>query len=140
MKVQPYINFDGRCEEALEFYKSAIGAQVQMVMRFKEAPAEEDVPAPDPAMADKVMHAAFSIGETIVMASDGGCQNGAQFSGISLSIEVDEPEEARKLFDALGEGGEPAMPFGPTFFAKGFGVVNDRFGVTWMVIAPAEMG
>ncbi|MBI1179313.1 MAG: VOC family protein [Alphaproteobacteria bacterium] len=140
MKVQPYINFNGRCDEALDFYKTAIGAEVQMLMRFSDAPPQDGMPMPDPALADKVMHSSFTVGETTVMATDGECRAGTGFVGISLTLDVPDVDEARTLFDALSQGGRPATPFGPTFFARGFGMVADKFGVSWMVIAPAEMG
>lgn len=137
MMVQPYLFFDGRCEEAIEFYKRAVGAQVEMLMRFKDNP---DNPPPDmvpPNSDDKVMHACLRIGETAVMASDGRCQGGPRFQGFSLSLTAANEAEADRLFGGLADGGQVQMPLGKTFFAKRFGMVADRFGVGWMVIVPA---
>ena len=134
MKVQPYLFFDGRCEEALDFYKGALGAEVTAVMRFNEAP---DPPPPGmiaPGSESKVMHAAFRVGETEVMASDGRCMGQPDFKGMSLSLSVPSEAEADRLFAALGEGGDVQMPIGRTFFSPRFGIVADRFGVSWMVV------
>jgi PhnB protein len=130
--VQPYLFFDGRCDEALEFYRKAAGAQVVMLMRFKESP--------DPTMSgptisgDKVMHAAFNIGETTILASDGRCEGRANFQGFALSITVSTEAEADRLFSALSNGGQVQMPLTKTFFSPRFGMLNDRFGVCWMII------
>ena len=134
MKVQPYLFFDGRCEEALDFYKRALGAEVLMLMRFNEAP---DPPPPDmvaPGSENKVMHASIRIGETEVMASDGRSMGQPVFQGVSLSLAVTSEAEADRLFKALGEGGQVQMPIGKTFFSSRFGMVADRFGVSWMVV------
>jgi PhnB protein len=134
MKVQPYLFFDGRCEEALDFYKRALGAEVLMLMRFNEAP---DPPPPDmvaPGSENKVMHACMRIGETEVMASDGRSMGQPVFQGVSLSLSVPSEAEADRLFNALGEGGQVQMPIGKTFFSPRFGMVADRFGVSWMVV------
>jgi PhnB protein len=131
MKVQSYLCFEGRTEEALKFYEKAIGAKVDMLMRYKEAP---DVTC-TPGSEDKVMHAAFHVGDTQLMASDGRMQPPAKFSGISLTINAKDEVEAKKLFDSLADGGQVQMPLTPTFFSPSFGMVGDRFGVTWMVMA-----
>ncbi len=134
MKVQPYLFFNGRCEEAIDFYRQALGAEVLMLMRFKENP---DRPGPEsvpPGLDDKVMHASLRIGETEIMASDGMCTGKSAFQGVSLSLEVPSEVEADRLFNTLGEGGEVQMPIGKTFFSPRFGVVADRFGVSWMVV------
>jgi PhnB protein len=133
MQLQPYLNFDGRCEEALEFYRSALGAEVTALMRFKEAPDPSMV---SPGSADKVMHARMRIGDSIVMASDGRCMGKPGFQGISLSIEAENDAQAERLFGALSDGGQVQMALAKTFFASTFGMVADRFGVNWMVIAP----
>ena len=134
MQAQPYLFFDGCCEEAIEFYKKALGADVGMVMRFKECP-EPHTPGMIPPGADnKIMHAAFRIGETTVMASDGRCTGQPSFKGFSLSLNAKNDAEADKLFAALGDGGQVQMPLAKTFFSPRFGVVADRFGVSWMVI------
>jgi len=137
-QVQPYLFFDGKCEEALDFYKSALGAKVEMMMRFK------DNPDPQPGMCapgaeNKVMHAAFHIGDTLVMASDGMAGGKPEFKGFSLSVNAADEKQADKLFDALGKGGKVTMPMSKTFFSPRFGMVTDKFGVGWMVIVPGEM-
>jgi len=129
--VQPYLSFGGRCEEALEFYRTALGAQVLMLMRFKESP--EPQPAMPSCFDDKVMHASFRIGETTLMASDGMCDGKASFEGFSLSITVPDEAEAERVFTALAEGGLVSMPLEKTFWAPKFGMLQDRFGVGWMV-------
>ena len=132
MYVQPYLFFDGRTEEALEFYKAKLGATVDMLMRFKDNPEPAHNP---PNSADKVMHASFRIGDTQVMASDGHCAGKPTFQGFSLSISVANAAEAEERFAALADGDQVQMPLGETFFADRFGMVADRFGVSWMVIA-----
>ncbi|WP_309681650.1 VOC family protein [Polaromonas sp.] len=138
MQVQPYLFFEGRCEEALKFYGAAVGAKVIDLMHFKDNPDPQagagcaDGSAPPP---DKVMHASFSIGDTTLMASDGMASGKADFKGMSLSITAANDAEAKRLFNALSEGGQVQMPLTKTFFASSFGMVADRFGVSWMVIA-----
>ena len=138
MPVTPYLFFDGRCEEALDFYKKALGAEVQMVMRFKESPEPPPPGMIAPGSDDKIMHASFQVGGTAVMASD-GCDNkgSPRFEGFSLSVEAHDEADAERKFSALADGGKVNMPLGKTFFAKIFGVVVDRFGVGWMVVVPA---
>lgn len=131
MQVQPYLFFEGRCEEAIEFYKRTLGAEVEMLMRFKESP--EPVPNATPQTADKVMHASLKIGRSTIMASDGRCRGQPSFQGSSLSLTVADQGEAQRLFLALAEGGEVQMPLGETFFSPSFGMVADRFGVSWMI-------
>jgi PhnB protein len=134
MKVQPYLFFDGRCEEAIEFYKRALGAEVLMLMRFKENP---ELPPPGmvpPGSENKIMHASMRIGESEVMASDGRSMGNPAFQGVSLSLSVSSEAEADRLFNALGEGGQVQMPIGKTFFSPRFGMVADRFGVSWMIV------
>ena len=135
MYVQPYLFFDGRCEEAVEFYKKAIGAEVLMLMRNAESP-EPAPPGMLPAGSEnKVMHVSFKVGDTTVMASDG--RNGGQpeFKGFTLSITVADAAACQRMFDALGDGGQVQMPLAKTFWAPMFGMVADRFGVGWMVSA-----
>jgi PhnB protein len=134
MQVQPYLFFDGRCEEAVEFYKRALGAEVEMLMRFKDSPEPPPPGMVPPGREDKVMHACLRIGEAKVMASDGRCQGQPNFQGFSLSLTASDEAEADRLFAALGEGGEVQMPLAKTFFAPRFGMVADRFGVSWMVV------
>jgi PhnB protein len=133
--VQPYLCYEGRCEEALEFYRRALGAEIEVVMRFKDAPEQGGCAAPDGTKppGDKVMHASFRVGTTTLMASDGMCSGKAGFSGISLSYSVPTVAEAEKAFAALAEGGQVQMPLSATFFSPSFGMVADRFGVSWMV-------
>ncbi len=137
MQVQPYIFFDGRCDEALAFYKSALDAEVQMLMRFKDSPEPCGGDMGPPPPPDKVMHASIRVGDTTVMMSDGMCQGKAAFAGISLSLTVEDDAQAHRLFSALSDGGQVQMPLGKTFFSSSFGMVADRFGVSWMVyVAP----
>ena len=138
-QVQPYLFFDGRCEEAIEFYKSALGARVEGLMRFKDSP--EPVPAGmcAPGSEDKVMHAAMRIGESVVMVSDGMAGGKPEFKGFSLSVNAADATEADRMFAALGNGGKVTMPLGKTFFSPRFGMVTDKFGVGWMVIIPQAM-
>jgi PhnB protein len=133
MYVQPYLFFDGRAQEALDFYKKAIGAQVTALMRFSEAPDQSQI---KPESKDKVMHAAFKVGDTEILISDGRNQGSPKFDGFSLTIQCKDAAETEKYFKALGEGGEVAMPLEKTFFAKSFGMLKDKFGMHWMVIAP----
>ena len=134
MKVQPYLFFDGRCEEAMAFYKAVLGAEVLMLMRFREAPDPPPPGAIAPGSDDKIMHACMRIGETEVMASDGRSMGKPVFQGVSLSLSVPSEGEADRLFNALAEDGQVQMPIGKTFFSPRFGMVADRFGVSWMVI------
>jgi PhnB protein len=134
MLIQAYLFFDGRCEEALAFYQRALGAELLMMMRFKESP-EAPPPGAVPAGSEnKVMHAALRIGDTTVMASDGRCQGKPSFQGFALSITVENEAQADRTFAALADGGQVQMPLGKTFFSPRFGVVTDRFGVSWMVL------
>ncbi len=133
MLVEPYLFFDGRCEEAIEFYKKAIGAQVTALMRYKENPEPSTNP---PGADDKVMHALFRVGDTTIMASDGRNQGKPSFQGFALTIAVKTEAEAKKAFNALADGGRVQMPLGKTFFSPSFGMLADRFGVNWMVIIP----
>ena len=135
MNVQPYLFFDGKCEEALEFYKSAIGAKVDMMMRFSEAPEKPPEGAMPAGSEKKIMHAAFKVGDTQIMASDGHCAGKPSFQGFGLTLNAANDAEADKLFNAVGEGGQVQQPLTKTFFASRFGMVTDRFGVMWMVIA-----
>jgi PhnB protein len=132
MNIQPYLFFDGRCEEALEFYQAKLGAKVEMLMRFKENPEPAANP---PGSAEKVMHCAFRIGDTQVLASDGNCSGKASFQGVSLALTTADVAEAERRFAALREGGQVQMPMAETFFSPAFGVVADRFGVSWMILA-----
>jgi PhnB protein len=136
MLVQSYLFFDGRCEEALNFYRKAAGAEVEMMMRFKDSPEPAQPGMVPPGAENKVMHASFRIGDTTVMASDGRCQGKPSFQGFALSIAAASEGEADRLFGALSDGGQVQMPLTKTFFSPRFGMLTDRFGVTWMVIVP----
>jgi PhnB protein len=130
--VQPYLFFNGRCEEAVKFYQKALGAEVQFMMRYQESP-EPPPPGMTPLnWGDKIMHTSVKIGETIVMASD-GCGEKVSFEGFSLSISVPTEPDAKRIFDALGEGGQVKMPLGKTFWSPCFGMTQDKFGIGWMV-------
>ena len=133
MLVQTYLFFDGHCEEAIEFYRKALGAKVDMLMRYKESP--EPQPPGMNLPGDKVMHASFRIGDTRVMASDGHATGKPAFQGFSLSITVPDETKARQCFSALADGGKVQMPLAKTFFSPSFGMLADRFGVAWMVMA-----
>ena len=133
MQVQPYLFFDGRCEEAIEFYKNALGVKVEMMMRFKDSPEPPQPGMCPPGSDDKVMHTCFRIGDTAVMASDGRCQGQPKFDGFALSVNAPSEGEADRMFASLAEGGKVQMPLGKTFFSPRFGMVADRFGVSWMV-------
>jgi PhnB protein len=135
-QVQPYLFFEGRCQEALEFYRKALGAEVTALMRYKDSPDQTMV---QPGSEDKVMHASFQIGETTVMASDGRCGGQPSFQGFALSLTVSTEAEADRLFGAIVDGGQVIMPLTTTFFSPRFGMTTDRFGVSWMVyVAPRE--
>jgi PhnB protein len=131
MQVQPYLFFDGRAAEALDFYKQAIGANVKMAMRWKDSP---DQSMCTPANAEKIMHAQFEVGETTIMASDGRNSGAPKFDGFALTIAAKSEAEAEKLFGALSDGGEVTMPLGKTFFSPRFGMLADKFGVHWMIL------
>ena len=131
MKVQAYISFGGRCEEALEFYKKSVGAEVTNLMRWKDSP-EKDMKGP-PGYQEKIMNAAFRIGETQMMADDGMGEKKAEFKGMTLAIDVADDAEAKRVFTALGEGGNVTMPLMKTFWSSSFGMFTDKFGVPWMV-------
>jgi PhnB protein len=133
MPVQPYLFFDGRCEEAIEFYRKAVGAEVEMLMRYKECPDPQPGSVP-PGAENKVMHSCLKIGEARVMASDGHCQGKSNFQGFALSLTVPDEAAADRAFKALGDGGHVQVPLTKTFFSPRFGMVADRFGVGWMVI------
>jgi PhnB protein len=134
VKVQPYVFFDGRCEEALEFYKKALGAEVGMMMRFKESPDG----MPGHGAPDKIMHAFFTVGGTGIMASDGYAKGNPEFKGFSLSISAKNVAEAERIFAALSDGGTVTQPLVEAFFSPRFGMVNDRFGLGWMVVVEQE--
>ena len=131
MQVQSYLFFNGRCEEAIEFYKKALGAKVEMMMRFEEAPDDHKC---SPGTEDKIMHSCLRIGDTAVMASDGLAQGNPEFKGFSLTLNAKDEADAKRLFGALSDGGQVHQPLIKTFFSPCFGVINDKFGVGWMVM------
>lgn len=131
MEIQPYLFFDGRCQEAIDFYHEALGAEVLMRMSFKDSPVPTNQP---PGSADKIMHACVRIGETQVFMSDGMCGGAPTFQGFTLSVLLKDDADAQRVFAALGNGGTVTMPIAKTFFASSFGMVTDRFGVGWMVL------
>ena len=134
MQIQPYLSFEGRCEEAIEFYRKALGAEVTLMMRFKDNPEPPPPGTMPPGMENKIMHASVRIGETITGMTDGHCQGASKFSGITLSIVTKSEAEAEKVFAAVSDGGKVNMPLTKTFFSPRFGMLNDRFGVSWMVL------
>jgi PhnB protein len=139
MLIEPYLMFNGRCEEAIDLYTKALGAQLTFKMKYSEAPEpcpEGSIPAD---WNDKIMHASMNVGETRIMMSDGNSTEPPQFKGISLSVTVKNEAEAERVFAGLGAGGSMVMPLGETFFSSRFGMVNDKFGVSWMVIVPKPM-
>jgi PhnB protein len=133
MFVQNYLSFEGRCEEAIEFYKRAVGAEVQMLMRFKDSPEPPPPGAAKPGTENKIMHASFRIGDTVLMASDGECGGKSEFKGFGLALSVKDAAAADKAFDALADGGQVTLPLTRTFWSPRFGMLTDRFGVSWMV-------
>ena len=140
MQVQPYLSFEGRAEEALDFYTRAIGAKVGTKMHFKDAPPMEGSDEGCAGMtppADKIMHSEFKVGDSLIMASDGMCTGKTNFAGVSLALQVKDDAEAKKIFDALARDGQVQQPLIKTFFATSFGMVADKFGVGWMVVTAA---
>ena len=134
--VQPYLFFGGRCEEALAFYRTALGAQVDLLMHYKDSPEPRRPGMIPPGWENKVMHTTFHIGSTTLMASD-GCEEGAKFDGFSLSLTVPTEAEANRVFAALAEGGQVRMPLTKTFWSPCFGMVTDSYGIGWMVSVAA---
>ena len=136
MRVEPYVYFQGRCEEALEFYRGAIDADGTVVARFSDIPGSQ----PGPDAEDNVAHAVLRIGDTVVLASDGQGGGQADFSGFSLSLTASDDAEAERLFAALSDGGNVQVPMTATPFASRFGLVADRFGVPWTVVSQNATG
>ena len=132
MQVQPYLFFDGCCEEAIEFYRKKLGADITSVVRFKDVPDSQTEMVPE-GCENKIMHASFRIGDTAVMASDGHCQGHPSFEGFCLSVTASSAADAEFMFAALSDGGQVQMPLSKTFFSPRYGMVSDRFGVSWMV-------
>ncbi|HET7850248.1 MAG TPA: VOC family protein [Pseudolabrys sp.] len=131
MQIDPYLFFDGRCDEAIAFYGKAVGAKTEMLMRYKDAPDQSMVTK---GSENKVMHASLNVGGVRVLASDGHNKGNPKFEGFSLAITADGEPEAERMFNALSDGGEVTMPLGKTFFSPKFGMLKDKFGVNWMVL------
>jgi PhnB protein len=138
MQVQQYLFFDGRCDEAIEFYGKTLGAKVEGLMRYKDSPEPIPPGMLPPGAENKVMHSSFKIGDTTVMASDGNCAGKPSFQGFSLALNARDEAEAKRLFGVLGDGGQVQMPLAKTFFSPAFGMVADRFGVSWMIIVATQ--
>jgi PhnB protein len=138
MELQPYLFFDGRCEEAVNFYQRALGAEVQMLMRIKDSPEPPQPGMHPPGSENKILHSSFRIGDTVVLASDGRAQGKPEFKGFSLALQVPTEPEANRLFKALADGGQVQMPLTKTFFSPAFGMVADRFGVNWMLMVATK--
>jgi PhnB protein len=132
MQSHPYLTFEGRCEEAIDFYRRALGAEVTMMMRFKESPDQSMVA---PGSENKIMHSSFQIGDSTIMASDGRCQGKPNFQGFALTLSAKNTSDAERYFNALADGGQVQMPLTKTFFSPSFGMLADRFGVPWMIMA-----
>ncbi|HEY2762128.1 MAG TPA: VOC family protein [Pirellulales bacterium] len=137
--VQPYVFFDGKCEEAIKFYSSALGAQTQSLMRYKDCPDPKGREGCGPGNENKVMHANIKIRDTEVLMADGHCGGNPKFEGFGLALQAKDNGDAEKLFAALSDGGKPLMPMSETFFAHRFGMVTDKFGVMWMVLHAKQM-
>lgn len=135
--IRPYLFFNGRCEEALQFYKEAIGAKIGMVLHFNESPDPVPPGILAPGFESKVMHSEFTVGGSSILASD-GCDANSTFDGFQLNLTVKTVEEANRSFAALSAGGEVRMPMGKTFWSPCYGMLTDKFGVGWMVMVPAE--
>ena len=138
MRIEPYLFYNGRCEEAIEFYKSGLGAELQMMMRYGESPVPSQPGMVPPGSENKVMHASLLIGGALVMLSDGHCEGSTNFKGFSLSLNCEDEAQAHRMFDALAAGGQVVMPLSKTFWTTLFGMVTDKFGVAWMVSLPGE--
>lgn len=134
MIIQPYVNFDGRCDEAIDFYKKTLGAKVEKLLRFKDNPEPPSAECAAQFDPDKVMHAQLQIGNSVIMASDSRSTGNPDFKGISLALILKDEAEVDRSFSALADGGDVQMPLDRTFFSRRFGMVTDRFGVCWMIL------
>lgn len=133
MNIQAYLYFNGRCEEAVEFYRAALGAQVEMMMRMSDSPEPPPAGVLPPGSEHKVMHAAMKVGDSYLLASDGMAAGPSNFAGFNLSLQMPDAATANRVFAALADGGTVQMPLGKTFWSPLFGIVKDRFGVPWMI-------
>lgn len=137
MKVQPYLFFDGSCEDALKFYARVMGGRIDAMMPYKDMPGDEATP---PDLQDKIMHARMSIGDQVIMASDASPGRYRKPQGFSVTLNVDQPDEAERLFKELSEGAQDIqMPIGETFWAQRFGALVDRYGTSWMINCEKKM-
>jgi PhnB protein len=136
MQINPYLFYDSNCEAAFKFYEKVLGGKIELMLRNSDGPPEMGA-APD--RMQKIMHARMSIDGEVIMASDAPPDHFHKPQGFAVSITVDDPAEAERRFKALSEGGSVNMPFGKTFFSKGFGMCVDQFGIPWMVNCPQEM-
>lgn len=130
MQIQPYVFFDGRCEEALEFYQQSVGAEIGMLLRYRDNPDPSTNP---PGAEDNIMHGEMRIGESTVLVSDGHCGGSPTFEGFALTLIAKSVEESERLYKALEEGGQVLVPLGKSFFSPSFGMLTDQFGVMWLV-------
>jgi PhnB protein len=135
--IQPYLFLGGRCEEALEFYRRVLGAEVEMMIRYGESPEPAPPGMLPPGFEKKIMHSSFRVGSSTIMASD-GCGQEEKIGGFSLALAVATEADARRIFDGLAEGGTVTMPLTKTFWSVCFGMLTDRFGVAWMVNVAEE--
>jgi len=138
MDVQTTLNFYGRTEEAVAFYGRAVDAETLFLLRFRDRP---DYAQSRPGLEDKIFHATLRLGATLVMASDCGCEHSpseAAFAGFSLALRVETPEKAERFFNALSEGGQVQIPMRETFFATRYGIVVDRFGLSWKIMIESK--
>jgi PhnB protein len=133
--LNPYLFYSGNCEAAFKYYEKVLGGKIEMMFRVEEAPPE--MPR-QPGWEKKIMHAQMSIDGHVLMASDASPEHFHKPQGFSVSLNVKDPAEAERKFNALCEGGSITMPFGKTFFSKGFGMGIDQFGIPWMVNCPLE--
>ena len=135
MQVNPYLFYNGNCEEALKYYQKVLDARIEAMLPYEGGPAEMPIPAD---YKKKIMHAQVTIDGEVLMASDAPPGHFQQPQGFSVSLQVEDPADAERRFKALAEGGTVNMPFGKTFFSKGFGMCVDKFGIPWMVNCPME--
>jgi PhnB protein len=139
MHIEPYLHFDGRAEEAAEFYQQAVGATVEMILRYQDSPDKPPPGMVPPGSDNKVMHMALRIGNTTLLGSDGACKGKPAFGGVDLALQVSGPDEAKRMFDGLAQGGTVRMALTKTFFSDAYGILVDKFGVTWMLVSPGAM-
>ena len=135
MQVNPYVFYNGNCEAALKYYQKVLGARIEAMHTYEGGPDEMPIP---PDWKKKVMHARVTIDGEVLMASDAAPGHFQPPQGFSVSLQVEDPTDAERKFKALAEGGTVNMPFGKTFFSKGFGMCVDQFGTPWMVNCPIE--